>query len=100
MLSAQDALAAGFVNRVVPSAQLAEETAALAARIAQQPPFVLRAMKLAVNNAQDAMGFQASVTAAHSHYQLSEQSNLEWRRRHGEDVQPTSLVRHLVERDD
>lgn len=100
VLSAQDALAAGFVNRVVPSAQLAEETAALAARIAQQPPFLLRAMKLAVNNAQDAMGFQASVTAAHSHYQLSEQSNLEWRRRHGEDVQPTSLVRHLVERDD
>lgn len=100
VLTAADAQAAGFVNRVVPRAELAAETAALAARIAKQPPFLLRAMKLAVNNAQDAMGFQASVSAAHSHYQLSEQSSLQWRRRQGQDERPTSLVRHLVDGED
>src|SRR3954468_11360227 len=57
VLTAADAHPAGFVNRVVPRAELESATAALAARIAEQPPFLLRAMKLAVNNAQDAMGF-------------------------------------------
>jgi enoyl-CoA hydratase len=97
VLTAAEAADAGFVNRVVPRAQLADEVTALAMRIAEQPPFLLRSMKLAVNNAQDAMGFQASLTAAHSHYLLSEQSSLEWRRRQGGPDTPKSLVRHLVD---
>ena len=97
VMTAAEAADAGFVNRVVPRARLADEVTALASRIAQQPPFVLRAMKLAVNNAQDAMGFQSSLLAAHSHYMLSEQSSLEWRRQQGGPDTPKSLVRHLVD---
>ncbi len=40
-LSAEDALAAGLVNRVVPAEALAEETLALARHIAEASPFVI-----------------------------------------------------------
>ncbi len=40
-LSAEDALAAGLVNRVVPAERLAEETLALAQHIAEASPFVI-----------------------------------------------------------
>jgi hypothetical protein len=57
-------------------------------------------MKLAVNNAEDAMGFHAAVLAAHSHYQLSQASSLEVRRRTtGSDDLPRSLVKDIVERE-
>src|SRR5206468_3412828 len=85
--------------RVVPRDRLEEDVLAQAHRIAEQPGFLLRAMKLAVNNAQDAMGFHAAVQAAHSHYQLSEASSKEVRRRRtGSDDSPRSLVRDVVAR--
>lgn len=100
VISAQRACELGFVNRVVPRAELEADVMAQAHRIAEQPAFVLRAMKLAVNNAQDAMGFQTAVLAAHSHYQLSQASNVEVRRRKtGSDEPPRSLVRRVVERE-
>ena len=100
VIDAEEACALGFVNRVVPRAELDADVMAQAHRIAEQPGFLLRAMKLAVNNAQDAMGFHAAVLAAHSHYQLSESSSREVRRRKtGSDDPPRSLVRGVVERD-
>jgi enoyl-CoA hydratase len=47
-ISAQDALAMGLVNRVVPAAQLMDETLALARRIADKSPVVLRILKRAL----------------------------------------------------
>ena len=77
-VSAQEALELGFVNRVVPRADLEAETAALADRIAGNNPFFLRMAKLAVNQAQDAMGFRTAIQGAHSHYLLSQLANTEW----------------------
>jgi enoyl-CoA hydratase len=100
VVTASEAVELGFVNRVVARAELEGNVMEQAHRIAQQPGFVLRAMKLAVNNAQDAMGFHAAVLAAHSHYQLSEASSREARlRKTGSGDPPRSLVRGIVERD-
>ena len=100
IIGAEEARDLGFVNRVVPRAELEADVMTQAHRIAEQPGFVLRAMKLAVNNAQDAMGFHAAVLAAHSHYHLSEASTKERRRSStGTDEPPRSLVRGIVERD-
>src|SRR3954453_23722020 len=100
VITAAEAQELGFVNRVVARDRLEEDVLAQAHRIAEQPGFLLRAMKLAVNNAQDAMGFHAAVQAAHSHYQLSEASSKEGRpRRTGSEDPPRSLVRDVVARD-
>ena len=80
-ISAAEACELGFVNRVVPVARLAEETEALASRIAEHPAFYLRMAKVAINGAQDAMGFRTAVQSAHAHYHLSQTSNVQWARR-------------------
>ena len=79
-ISAAEALELGFVNKVVPRTELEDETMAMASRIAENSPFYLRLAKLAVNNAQDAMGFRAAVTSGHAHYHLSEVSQRQWGR--------------------
>src|SRR3989441_2448174 len=52
ILDAQQALALGLVNRVVPDARLEEETLALAARLARGPRVALRYMKRNMNAAE------------------------------------------------
>ena len=64
------ACALGFVNLVVPRDQLAQETTGLASRIAESDRFMLRMIKLSVNQAQDAMGFSSSIRANHSNFML------------------------------
>jgi len=61
----------GLVNRVVPRAKLLDETLAYARDVAQNDPFELRMIKLAVNNAQDIRGFTAAIHSAHSMYMLN-----------------------------
>ena len=80
-LSAAEAEELGFVNKVVPADRLEEEVVALATRIAENNAFYLRMAKLAVNSSQDAMGFRTAVQGAHSHYQLSQVANAQWRKR-------------------
>ncbi len=60
----------GFVNIVVPRAELEAETMALANRIAESDRFTLRMVKWAVNSAQDAMGFSTAIRNAHSHHMV------------------------------
>jgi 2-(1,2-epoxy-1,2-dihydrophenyl)acetyl-CoA isomerase len=52
MVEAQQALALGMVNRVVPDARLEDETLALAARLAAGPRVALRYMKRNLNAAE------------------------------------------------
>ena len=52
VLDAQQALALGMVNRVVPDARLEDETLALASRIAAGPRIALRYMKRNLNAAE------------------------------------------------
>lgn len=61
---AQELLAAGFINRVVPAAQLAEATLALARRVAAKPSLGLKLAKDAINQMQDTQGIHAHLKAA------------------------------------
>jgi enoyl-CoA hydratase/carnithine racemase len=69
-LTAEEAQAAGMVNRVVPRAELDEATRALACTIAQQHPFALRMAKRAVNQTLDVQGFTTAVQAVFDVHQL------------------------------
>ncbi|MBB5915515.1 enoyl-CoA hydratase/carnithine racemase [Nocardia transvalensis] len=60
-VTAEEAKQVGMVNQVVPRAELDEQTAALAARIAAMPPFGLRQAKRAVNQTLDVQGFYAAI---------------------------------------
>jgi enoyl-CoA hydratase len=70
-LSAQDGYEYGFVNRVVPLAQLDEEVMEYADSVAQNDPFQLRMIKLAINQAQDAQGFTQHIYGAFGLHILS-----------------------------
>ena len=61
----------GFVNRVLPRASLMDETMEYAARVAENDPFQLRMIKLAINQAQDAQGFTQHIYGAHALHMLS-----------------------------
>ena len=70
-IDAHEAAELGRVNRVVPLAELQGAVIEYAERIAQNDPFQLRMMKLAVNQMQDGQGFAAHITAAHHMHMLS-----------------------------
>lgn len=74
--SAAAALRAGMVNRVVPREQLEAEALELASEIAQQPSMGLKLAKLAVNQTQDAQGFQNALRAAMNLQQVGHAHNL------------------------
>lgn len=97
-LSADEAAELGFVNKVVPRAELDEEVTAMATRIAENNAFYLRMAKLAVNSSQDAMGFRTAIQGAHSHYQLTQTANAQWRKRReqrGDTVPDTATTRRM-----
>jgi enoyl-CoA hydratase len=73
-MHADEALAAGFINRVVPRERLMDETLAMARRIAQNDPFALRLAKLSINQAQDEMGYSTFVKSALQTYVLMSES--------------------------
>ena len=70
-LSGVEAHELGFVNRVVPADELDAEVMAYANRVAENDPFQLRMIKLAVNQAEDAKGFTTHIRSAHSLHMLS-----------------------------
>lgn len=53
ILDCEEALEVGIVNRIVPSANLAEEVAALTARLAKGPGFAISCTKRILNSSQD-----------------------------------------------
>ena len=61
----------GLVNRAVARDRLEDETMEYARDVAQNDPFEMRMIKLAVNQAQDQQGFTAFIHAAHSMYMLN-----------------------------
>jgi enoyl-CoA hydratase len=73
-MHADEALQAGFVNRVVPRERLMDETMAMARRIAQNDPFALRLGKLSVNQAQDMMGYSTFLRSALQTYTVMSES--------------------------
>jgi len=67
----------GMVNRVVPRAELAAETFALADRIATMPQFGLALTKKAVNQAEDLMGLRAGMDSVFGLHHLAHAHNAE-----------------------
>lgn len=62
-IGAEQALALGLINRVVPRGELESAARELARRIAPTPLAVLRLTKLALNRAYEAMGLRDAVDA-------------------------------------
>ncbi len=67
-IDANEALALGFVNRVIPLDDLERETLAWAGRVAESPAGALRMAKLAINASQDIQGFSNAMEAAFHNY--------------------------------
>lgn len=88
-VSAEDAYRLGMVNRVVPSAELEDQTLALACRIAEKPTFALKLAKESVNEMLDAQGQWAALRAAFSLHQLAHSHN---RERFGVPVDPSAFT--------
>jgi enoyl-CoA hydratase len=92
-LSAAQAASIGVINRVTARDRLEDELMAYARAVAKQDPDYLAAVKLAVNQAQDAQGFTTAVRSAHSIY-------LAWRagdREAGAAAGPDGLRRPIVQ---
>ena len=60
-IGAQEALALGMINRVVPAAELGAQALRLARRLALISPEALTALKLALNRGAEAGGFRAAM---------------------------------------
>ncbi|MGB4136885.1 MAG: enoyl-CoA hydratase [Microbacterium sp.] len=69
-VGAEEAGRRGWVNRVVPRAELESSTRALAAEIAEMPPFGLMLAKRAVNLAEDMMGQRLGMDATFALHHL------------------------------
>jgi 1,4-dihydroxy-2-naphthoyl-CoA synthase len=75
VLSAREACDYGFVYRVVPRAELDAEVMAYARRVCEEDPFEARMIKRACNQAEDIMGFTASIHNGHDVNMLKSISN-------------------------
>jgi enoyl-CoA hydratase len=70
-VDAAEAEELGFVNFVVPRADLETEALAYAQRVAENDPFQLRMIKLAINQRQDAGGFTGQIYGSFALHMLS-----------------------------
>ena len=75
--TAERAYEVGMVSRVVPRADLEAATLALAAQVAEMPPFGLALAKRAVNQCEDLMGMRAGMEAVFGLHHLAHAHNAE-----------------------
>ena len=92
-ITAREAHAQHFVNRVYARNKLEEETLAYASRVAENDPFILRSCKFSINHMMDTMGFTAEVEAAFQTYFINRY--LDW----SEYKRPTYEGRTLARAD-
>ncbi len=72
-ITATEALACGFVNRIYPPDELEKATLAYAGRVAENhlaAPAWTETIKSSINHMQDAMGFSAEIEAAYASFCL------------------------------
>jgi enoyl-CoA hydratase len=74
-MPAERAAQIGMINRVVPRARLADETLAVAERIAAMPRFGLALAKKAINQAEDRMGLRDAMDASYALHHLAHAHN-------------------------
>ncbi|MEM9516996.1 MAG: enoyl-CoA hydratase [Actinomycetota bacterium] len=87
-ITADEALRAGMVNKVVARDELETETLKMAAHIARRPMFGLTLAKQSVNNALDAMGMY---TALQSAFGLQHVAHAHNRLKYGTLVDPSGI---------
>lgn len=82
-MPAQRAYEVGMINRVVPRAELQEQTVQIAQRITKMPRFALALTKKAINQAEDRMGLRDTIDAtfglhhlAHAHSALTQTDHI------------------------
>jgi enoyl-CoA hydratase len=76
-VGARRAYEAGMITRVVPRAELADATLALASRVARMPPFGIALAKRAVNQCEDLMGMRPGMDAVFGLHHLAHAHNAE-----------------------
>ncbi|WP_328558918.1 enoyl-CoA hydratase [Streptomyces coelicoflavus] len=76
-MSARRAYEVGMINRVVPREELADETQALALRVAEMPRLGLALTKRAVNQAEDLQGLHAGMDSVFGLHHLAHAHNAE-----------------------
>ena len=86
--TAQEAMDAGMINRVVPAADLESATMAMAAKIATKPGFALKLAKESVNQTLEAQGQYNAFRAAFSLQHLGHANN---KLRFGMAIDPSGL---------
>jgi enoyl-CoA hydratase len=86
--TAQEAMDAGMINRVVPAAELDSVTMAMAAKIATKPGFALKLAKESVNQTLEAQGQYNAFRAAFSLQHLGHANN---KLRFGMAIDPSGL---------
>jgi enoyl-CoA hydratase len=86
--TAQEAKEYGMANHVVPRAELAAFTLALAERIATKPAFALKMTKEAVNRTLDIMGQQSAIDSVFGLHHLCHAHNME---AFGTSIDPTGM---------
>lgn len=86
--TAQEAMDAGMINRVVPAADLESSTMAMAAKIATKPGFALKLAKESVNQTLEAQGQYNAFRAAFSLQHLGHANN---KLRFGMAIDPSGL---------
>jgi len=74
-VDAQRAWQLGFVNKVVPNAELDDAAMQVAQRIAQAPPFAMRITKRSLNRSMDTQGLRQALSAHFDLHQLSHVSD-------------------------
>lgn len=70
-IGAEEAAELGFVWQVVAKDKLESTAMDYASRVAENDPFQLRMIKLAINQVQETQGFSAHIYGAHAMYMLS-----------------------------
>ncbi|MFC5268800.1 enoyl-CoA hydratase-related protein [Kribbella qitaiheensis] len=95
-LTAEQAHEMGIVYKIWPREELEEQTLALAAKIAARPPFLLQMTKLAVNQAQESMGYRAGALASIGYRALHHASGEQKKLQEGERRQIPSVARILA----
>ena len=86
--TAQEAMDAGMINRVVPAVDLESATMAMAAKIATKPGFALKLAKESVNQTLEAQGQYNAFRAAFSLQHLGHANN---KLRFGMAIDPSGL---------
>lgn len=74
-MKADEALACGMINRVVPRDELRSTVEEMATRIGKMPRFGLALTKMAINQAEDRMGLRDSVDATYGYHHLAHAHN-------------------------